>query len=46
MATNGFYVVIHYYQPLMESFVSKVVITTYQRAIAAKVRKIAVMKSY
>ena len=39
MVTDGFYVVIHYYQPLMESFVSKVVITTYQRAIAAKVRK-------
>ena len=37
MKVGGYYLIIHYYQPLVDSFYSKVILTTYQRAVAGKV---------
>lgn len=37
MKVGGYYLIIHYFQPIMESFYAKVILTTYQRADAGKI---------
>ncbi|XP_066931784.1 laminin subunit alpha-like [Clytia hemisphaerica] len=37
LKTGSYYMIIHYYQPLYDKFPSKVIVMTYQRAVAGKV---------
>lgn len=45
MKVGGYYLIIHYYQPIRESYYSKVILTTYKMAVAGKVKYIPLQMS-